>query len=705
MTSRVSCFKMTVNEMKRRSWYGAVAFLGFFCAFPLLTMLRFQSVGEIAKNVQDAAEREVAIAAMKEEFLCYVGGGDVVLMFLLPFIALLGAWSGLSWLHSKKKMDVMGSLPVRREKLFISESLATLLLAMIPYVCNLILALFVAAAKGIFTGRAAAISLTGFGIHLIYFMLFYFCGALAMIMTGKILTGILGTGVFLVIVPLICGVVEGYAGTFLKAYTPVNGALWRPLAMWMSPAGNFVKMTQVMERYWDKGSIIASFPWMVLAAAVLMAAVFAGLSFWLLKIRRAESAEKAMAFSKTEGAIKCILLYPLILGGGLFFLFLGNANGTEQKLWLWFGIVFTALLGSILIEIIYYFDRKRIFDHKLWTGISMGAAFLTASVFVFDLLGYDHWLPEEDQVEHAVICSDSLWWEYPDGSRTTKDYLEANMESFQGKAILELAREGVENLDRTEWGDSAYSSVDVYFQMKNGEVKERSYMVSDRTLQETERQLYQEEVYKEAVLPVLLLEAEDIHVEDIRRFEEYISLDSLSSKEQTEFVKLYQEDLKALDYDEIYADNSSFIVLYDENHQYIQDYPLNSNFEKSASYLKSKGLDVVSPLDPAKVRRIRLVDYRTARETEQEMDTAETEKETVEEKIIEERDLIEKALENPADLVYTGCSYENKTDMEKLCTDLQVDITYEMENGDLVSSSWAYVDGKIPQAVEEFLKK
>ena len=275
------------------------------------------------------------------------------------------------------------------------------------------------------------------------------------------------------------------------------------------------------------------------------------------------------------------------------------------------------------------------------------------------------------------------------------------MESFQGKAILELAREGVENLDRTEWDGSSYSSVDVYFQMKNGEVKERSYMVSDKTLQETERQLYQEEAYKEAVLPVLLLEAEDIHVEDIRRFEEYISLNFLSSKEKTEFVRLYQEDLKALDYDEIYADNSSFIVLYDENHQYIEYYPLNSNFEKSASYLKSKGLDVVSPLDPDKVRRIKLVDHRTTGETEQEMDTVET----VKEKTIQEQELIEKALENPENLVYTGCSYENKTDMERLCTDLQVDITYVMENGDLVSSSWAYVDGKIPQAVEEFLKK
>ena len=84
--------------MKRRSWYGAAAFLGFFCAFPLMTMLRFQSVGDIARNVQDVAERDVIIA-MKQDFLSYVGGGDVVLMFLIPFIVLLGAWSGLSWLH------------------------------------------------------------------------------------------------------------------------------------------------------------------------------------------------------------------------------------------------------------------------------------------------------------------------------------------------------------------------------------------------------------------------------------------------------------------------------------------------------------------------------------------------------------------------------------------------------------------------------
>lgn len=328
---------------------------------------------------------------------------------------------------------------------------------------------------------------------------------------------------------------------------------------------------------------------------------------------------------------------------------------------------------------------------------------MTAAVFVFDLLGYDHWLPKEDQVERAVICSDSLWWTYPDGSRTTEEYLETNMESIQGKAILELAREGVENLDRTEWDDSSYSSVDVYFRMKNGKIKERSYMVSDKTLRETERQLYQEEAYKQAVLPVLLLEAEDIHVEEIRRFEEYLSLDFLSTKEKTEFVKLYQEDLKALDYDEIYADNSSFMVLYDEAYHYTENYPLNENFEKSTAYLKSKGLDAVSPLDADKVRSIRLVDNRTVGETEPEIE--EDVAETVEGKTMQDPELIRKALENPEDLVYTGCSYENKTDMEKLCTDLLVDITYEMENGDLISSSWAYVDGKIPQAIEEFLKK
>ena len=377
---------------------------------------------------------------------------------------------------------------------------------MIPYVCNLILALLVAGAKGIFTGRAAAISLAGLGIHLVYFMVFYFCGTLAMILTGKILTGILGTGVFLVIVPLICGVVETYASTFWKAYTSANGAFWRPLAIWMSPAGNLVKMTQTMELYWDKGSIIASFPWMTLAAAVLMAMVFAGFSFWLLKIRRAESAEKAMAFSKTEGVIKSILLYPLILGGGLFFLFLGSANGTEQKFWLWFGIVFTALLGSILIEIIYYFDKKKIFDHKLWTGISMGAAVLTAAVFVFDLLGYDHWLPKEDQVERAVICSDSSGGLIQMEAERQKSIWRQIWKAFREKLVFgSLPVEGVENLDRTEWDDSSYSSVDVYFRMKNGKIKKsaaRAWSVT-RLCGRRSARLHQEEAYKQAVLPGL----------------------------------------------------------------------------------------------------------------------------------------------------------------------------------------------------------
>ncbi len=98
-----------------------------------------------------------------------------------------------------------------------------------------------------------------------------------------------------------------------------------------------------------------------------------------------------------------------------------------------------------------------------------------------------------------------------------------------------------------------------------------------------------------------------------------------------------------------------------------------------------------------------MVDNRTVGETEPEIE--EDVAETVEGKTMQDPELIRKALENPEDLVYTGCSYENKTDMEKLCTDLLVDITYEMENGDLISSSWAYVDGKIPQAIEEFLKK
>ena len=57
MTSKISCSKMITNAMKRRLWYGAVAFLIFFIGFPLVAMLSFQSKADIASTTLSVTEK------------------------------------------------------------------------------------------------------------------------------------------------------------------------------------------------------------------------------------------------------------------------------------------------------------------------------------------------------------------------------------------------------------------------------------------------------------------------------------------------------------------------------------------------------------------------------------------------------------------------------------------------------------------------
>lgn len=706
MTSRVSYFKMVTSGMKRRIWYGATAFFVFFCAFPLMAMMRFQSVKEVTECIQDVSEREYQLNMLKEEFQLFLGGGDLFLMFLIAGIALLGAWSGLSWLHSRRKMDMMGSLPVRREKIFLTESMVIYLLAGSAYVINMILALAVGASKGIVTGETAAASLAGLGIYLIYFVMFYFCGTLAMLLTGKILTGILGTGVFMVIAPVIYGVLQAYLHLFFKTYVSGEGTGMNQVITWLSPAGNYLNFTAVMGRYWDGMTEAIAFPWITLVAAVVMGIVFAGFSFWLMKVRKAESAEKSMAFVKTEGVIKGIILYPLILGGGLFFVALSSINGQGNDNWIWFGLLFTAVVGGILIEIIYYFDRKQIFGHKIWTGISFGAAALTAVFFAFDITGYDKWLPKEEEIAHAAMYDNSgySWWDYSDGSHTAAGYIQNNLEQFQGKGVLELAREGVENLDRDSWEEN-YTSVEVYFQLKNGKVVKRGYTVSDQLYRKTEREMFEEKAYREVEIPIMYADDSKIQIQGIRHWNQNISLDELSNKEKRELIRNYQEDLRGLSFDEIYEKNSSLIEFSDENYNYIPEYTLNRNFTKTVKYLKEKGIDVVSPLDLDSVVQVAFRDFRED-EYLTEADSEVCDKELLgEDRVTQDKEFIKKALGNMENLVLRDNLYRNKINTEDLCMELEVSIDYKTKEGVEVSSMWYYQKDTVPEEVEQFLSK
>ena len=104
--------------------------------------------------------------------------------------------SGFSYLHSRKKQDLFHSIPVRREILFLVQQASGFLLWLAPFLGAWILTLLAAAVKGILTGAVWAAAFQGLGLAVLVFLLPYETVILAMLLTGKLLTAVLGMGVF-----------------------------------------------------------------------------------------------------------------------------------------------------------------------------------------------------------------------------------------------------------------------------------------------------------------------------------------------------------------------------------------------------------------------------------------------------------------------------------------------------------------------------
>jgi ABC-2 type transport system permease protein len=694
MTSRVSYCRMLTNAMRRRIWYGASMMLLFFLALPLRVMLQFESVQQIMGNDYLTGEEALTqVGYVRKGFVELLGGGDFIMVVVIIMAALLGAWSGLYWLHSKRKMDMIGSLPVRREKLFFTDSINTLILFAVPFVINMLLSILIGAAKDIMTQKAALYSLAGVGIAVLFFITIYLCAAVAMLLCGKILTGILGTLVFLSVLPVLHAILNSLPGMFWSTY--VRDGIGQEKLMYLeSPATAYFSATKNMlaffEGYTDKADIF-----LPILAALGMIAVFAGVCVWMIRIRPAEGAEQSLVFPKTEGIIKACILYVMALGGGLFFRVIGFwGRGNEKgEFWFWFGIIFTLLLMSILIEVIYSFDRKRIFDHKLWTGVAAAAAVLTAGFFAFDLIKYDTWLPSEDEVAHAVVNTRETGFKYPDGSYGISEYLQNHIEEFGTEGILELAENGIENIDNSNLEDGYY--VTVLYQMKNGTVKKRSYTVEKQVLQTALETLYQTETYKQARYPMLLVKPEEMNFYSVSVMGQWLSVDALSQNDQQELLTLYQQDLMELSYDEIYMIGSNRILVQNRNggDAWEQEYPLNDNFVRSINFLKEKGIPVDMKIDEVDIQSLTFYDYRD----ESDYTVAESGGVT-----ISDREDIEKARKG---MVSRGGYEMSAAVISNMENQLEVEVIYTAQNGDPVTCYCWYEKGKVPEYVEQLLKE
>lgn len=232
--------------------------------------------------------------------------------------------------------------------------------------------------------------LIGYVQHMCFFTLVYMTVVLAVILTGNLIVGLLGTGVFFSWGPGVAAVISTYFSEYFMTFYDNGNFLLR----WCE---------RTSPVFWYGTATGSDHPTRMAVIALAVAALLFGLGMFLYRKRPSEAAGRAMAFKVSEPVIRFLLVVPITLFSGMIFRSILN-----DDIWTVFGLICGLLITSCLIEIIYHFDFKSLFAHKRQLAISAVAVAAIFLGFRLDVAGYDSYLPDADKVAYAGIYCDAL---------------------------------------------------------------------------------------------------------------------------------------------------------------------------------------------------------------------------------------------------------------------------------------------------------
>lgn len=628
MTSRSLFFKLMKENAKRRLWIIAISILTFFFSFPVAMAM---ICGEYQNNNWDV---ELAYSRMVDSATSLITSSNGFVVALMIMASVLCAVSSFSYLHSKKKVDFFHSLPVRREIYFWVNYVNGILIVAVPYLICELLSIAVMGMNGIFVGAVFQKAITTFLFHMLYFILLYAVATVAMMMTGNIVIGIMGNMVFCGYIPIVSMLFGSSCEMFFDTYYGGNLSDMFTLLYRISPFSEYIY--QYSKLYSEEVSAGA------IAAAIFASAAITLLALKLYQLRPSEAAGKAMAFRKTQTVIKILLVIPSAIAGMMFFYVMRDSDA-----WGIFGLICGLLLSYCLIEIIYNFDFRKMFSHKKHLIFCAVVSICYVCIFRFDLVGYDTYLPKEDNVESGSIYIGSLdgWvdystpelYEYTVGVPSLKykyennmDHAFANMKLSDAESILKVASEGINQLDvydRNEYymepaedeEDSFYTRIYIQYHLKNGRKPIRSYYINASKVMDTLDQIYKSEEYKKGIFPVLTQTADEIAGVNYQECSEvmHVNLKSGDSGKQ-ELLEAYQEELMGLSLKTRKNESPVCMIQFKTNEMQAMIevlkkadqgewtrfndyavYPVYPSFTKTISLLKQNGIDVGNQYMPA----------------------------------------------------------------------------------------------------------
>lgn len=637
MTSGSLYFKLLKEDFRRRLWAVALVFLAFFFTLPIGLALNMENAAnsnyfrynDYKPFIQDGTmtdlQYKTRLLELKTEVvLSGVEYGNGMIAFLMITAAVVIGVSSFAYLHNKKKVDFYHSIPVRREALFGAQFSGGIIMVGAAYGVNLLLLAGVALSYGVPVGRILGTMAGSWALNMLYYALMYGVAVTAMMMTGNIIVGVLGTGVFFFFLPGVMMLLEWYCETFFVTTAR---------HMWSSVQSPFTWGIRYLSPF---SAYLNSFGWRMnelakhvpeLICTVLAFLAVATLALELYRKRPSEAAGKAMAFKKSMPPVRILLVLGIGLAGGMFFWSLQS-----RLRWGLFGTMVSVVLTHCIVEIIYHFDFKKMFCHRRQLGLCLAAGILVFLSFRYDWYGYDSYIPSKEKIVSASLdigidsnwLSDKTFETGSDGTLQIRytdpyEYIEENMVLTDEEAVMSMVEEGrkraLEGRDErlgirkavarmNGYHSNAASSISyiggadgptsiflamktgskeesdqekfetsmtVCYRLANGREVRRSYSLPLSAVMDSYEALYRQDAYKEGMYRILSQEPGQVEQVMYREADQVMDV-SRDSRVQEALLKAYQQDMRELTVEERLVEMpvGSLVFMTDQENTYLQ---------------------------------------------------------------------------------------------------------------------------------------
>ena len=489
MTSKISLRKLIASDMKRRSWLIILISLAGFFIYPVmycmsLIQARETYSSQVANNIFDIVPLEERYLDLAKNFF---GGEGTLLTILALTAAVLTACTGFSWLHSREQTDFYAGMPVKRVHLFLTPYVSGILIAVIPYLVFVLTALLgVGAVFGNVTPEVIKASVPGIIWGIVAYLTVYTTAVLAMLLTGRTVLGMAVMAFFFFYGPMVYWMLTMLAGASFDTY---YGAEFEGVASRFSPL--FLVSEVTTSR---------------LSGLLLITYLVAALVFCLLVMekRPMERAEMPFAHPFIAPCLKVLTGVPVAMFMGEFVSEIIVQAG-DSKGWGIFWCFAVALVFNVAFEMILSTDVKNLLGHWKSAGALFAGVLVLVCIFPLDLMGYDRFLPKEEEIESMAIGQESVYECFandayvngytPDGESLDLFLMGETLTEKFGP-IYSIAREGV-----LGGADESSLTVPVRYHLKSGRDVYRMYTVSEKTVTAALTQLFEDKALREAAYP------------------------------------------------------------------------------------------------------------------------------------------------------------------------------------------------------------